>query len=241
MAVKSHHLDEALDDLAPLVGDGTVILSVLNGLTSEDTIAARFPQAHVLLCIALAMDARRDGERGVLWTQVGRLDFGEADNTDPSADVLRVQKALDRAGLAWTTPVDMRHAMWWKFMVNVGANQATALTRSGYGALRDPGGTRDLMLALIHEVLAVAAVEGVALDAEDVARWEQVLAGQPADGWTSMRQDVEAGRTTEVDLFGGTVVDLGRKHGIATPYNQAAAWALRGLTEAGARLTTPQR
>ena len=60
-------------------------------------------------------------------------------------------------------------------------------------------------------------------------RWEAVLAAQPADGWTSMLQDVAAGRPTEVDILAGHVVELGCRHGIPTPHNLTALWALQGL------------
>ena len=229
VAVKDAHLAAALDDLAPLVGPDTTILSVLNGLDSETTIGARFTPEQVPLCIALAMDAER-GASGIRYTQAGRLEFGEPDNTTPSARVRRVQDVLDRAGLAWTTPTDMRHAMWWKFMVNVGINQASAALRLPYGAFQPEGDPRALMWALIDEVVAVAAAEGVRLTPDDLARWDTVLAGQPAAGRTSMHQDVEAGRPTEVAVFAGRVVDLGRRHRIPTPYNQTMLWLLRSRT-----------
>jgi len=225
VAVKHHQLAAALDDVAELVGPHTVFLSVLNGLDSEVVIADRFGAEHVLSCIALAMDAMRDGNE-VTFRQPGRLVFGEESNTTVSGRVARVQQALDRAGLAWETPGDMRHEMWWKFMVNVGINQASAVLHAPYGAFRHEGPARNLMNALMREVIAVANAEGVALGAEDLRRWYDVLDRQPADGKTSMHQDVEAGRHTEVDVFAGRVVELGERHGIATPYNQAMHWII---------------
>ena len=193
---------------------------------------------QVPLCIALAMDAEREGRR-VRFTQTGRLVFGPADPADlvstgtPSttARLRAVQDALTRAGLAWETPPDMRHRMWWKFMVNVGINQASAVLRAPYGAFQHPGPARDLMMALIDEVRTVAAAEGVDLDASDVEQWHRVLAGQPADGRTSMHQDVLAGRETEVGIFAGRVVALGGEHRIPTPHNQTILWILRALTD----------
>lgn len=226
LAVKHPQLADALEDLAPLVGPDTTLLSVLNGLDGESVIAERFTPGQVLLCIALGMDAGRDA-RGIRFTQAGRLDFGEADNTTPSARVRRVQDVLDRAGLAWTTPVDMRHALWWKFMVNVGINQASAALRLPYGAFQHDGDPRALMWALIEEVVTVAAAEGVHLSGQDLARWDAVLAAQPPDGRTSMHQDIEAGRPTEVAIFAGRVVALGDHHHLPTPWNQTMLRMLR--------------
>jgi len=225
-AVKDCHLETAVTEALPVITDETIVLSVLNGLDSEARIAALLGNtATVLLCIALAMDAERLGDE-VRFRQAGKLVFGEARNDEPTSQVLAVQEALTTAGLAWETPVDMMGAMWWKFMVNVGINQASAILDAPYGAFQAAGHPRDFMMALIDEVMAVAQAEGIALGTEELERWNEVLAGQPAEGRTSMHQDVLAGRPTEVSLFGGQVVALGKKHGIATPVSQSVVWIL---------------
>lgn len=225
VAVKDRQLDAALDDAAPLVGPDTIILSVMNGLDSERLIGERFGAERVLLCIAMAMDAQADGP-AITYRQAGRLVFGRADGV-VDAGVRSVQDALTRAGLAWETPPDMVRRMWWKFMVNTGINQASAVLRLPYGAFQGEGDPRALMWALIDEAIAVANAEGVPLGDEDRESWRRVLAGQPAQGMTSMHQDVEAGRPTETESFAGRIVALGAGHGIATPYNQAVLWILR--------------
>lgn len=260
VAVKHHRLAEAAALLRPVVTPGTTVLSILNGLDSEEVIRNAVPELspeQVPLCIALAMDAEREGHR-VRFTQTGRLVFGPAEGDDAGTDgfggtdsgsadsgsadsgsgcvtprIRAVQDALTRAGLAWETPPDLRHRMWWKFMVNVGINQASAVLRAPYGAFQNPGPARDLMMALIEEVRAVAVAEGVDLDDSDVEQWHRVLAGQPADGMTSMHQDVLAGRETEVEIFAGRVVALGGDHRIPTPHNQTMLWVLRALTGPG--------
>lgn len=231
VAVKHSQLSQALQDVRPVVGPDTTLLSVLNGLDSEQTLGLAFDPEQVLLCVALAMDAQREGNR-VSYRQSGRLALGSATPGGQAERVHAAQIALDRAGLAWQTPADMRHTMWWKFMVNVGINQASAITRTPYGAFVPIGPCRDLMYSLIDEVVAVARAEGVTLGGEDLARWEAVLAAQPAAGWTSMLQDVVAGRETEVDIFAARVVEMGARHGIPTPVNETALWALRGLAHA---------
>jgi 2-dehydropantoate 2-reductase len=229
VAVKAHHLDAAIDQLAAVVTERSIVLSVLNGLDSEERIAQRLGNGPtVLLSIALAMDAeRRDGE--VRYRQAGKLVIGSREE-DSSPALAVVEEALGRAGLACEaeTPQRMRHRMWWKFMINVGINQPSAVLNAPYGAFQHEGEARSLMEALIQEVLAVASAGGVALGADDVAAWHEVLAGQPPEGRTSMHQDVLAGRPTEVDVFGGRVVALGRRHGIPTPFNQAMVWVLKG-------------
>ncbi len=228
VAVKSAELPAAIDAATVVVGPDTTILSILNGLDSEPALAERFGEEAVLLSMSLGMDARRDGA-SVVHRQVGRIVLGEAVPGRQTQRLTAVQAVLDRAGLAWETPADIRHAMWWKFMVNVGVNQASAVLRAGYGAFVAAGPARELMLALMREVIAVAAAEGVELGPDDLRRWDDVLAGQPADGWTSMLQDVMAGRPTEAAIFAGRVVALGREHGIPTPHNETVGWILQAL------------
>lgn len=238
VAVKHAHLAEAVELIRPVLSPDTTILSILNGLDSEEIILSGLRRTglavtadQVPLCIALAMDAEREGHE-VRFTQSGRLVFGPAaagTTGHVTPRIGAVQDALTRSGLAWSTPDDMRHQLWWKFMVNVGINQASAVLRAPYGAFQQPGPAYDLKMALIGEVRAVAAAEGVALTDDDVARWHTVLAGQPADGMTSMHQDVLAGRPSEVDIFAGRVVELGQRHGIPVPHNETMLWILQAL------------
>ncbi|WP_338747660.1 ketopantoate reductase family protein [Janibacter alittae] len=225
VAVKHHDLAEALDDVAPFVGPDTTFVSVLNGLDSEEVIADRFGSGTVLLCIALGMAAGRDGS-AVTHLSPGHLVIGTTPDLADSHRLHAVGAALDAACLEWQAPEDMRHEMWWKFMVNTAINQSSAVLRKPYAAFRTDGPARSLMLALAQEVVAVSGPEGVHLGDADLARWDAVLQALPGDGHTSMLQDVMGGRTTEVALFGDRVVAFGQQHGVPTPINQTMSWIL---------------
>ncbi|MGI5952054.1 MAG: ketopantoate reductase family protein, partial [Brooklawnia sp.] len=233
-AVKDRHLDDAISQAEAVIAPHTLIISVMNGLDSEERIAERFSTGQVLLCVALGMDAERNGPE-ISFRQPGRLLVGESRNdpSSPGPAVRRVQQALDRAGLTWQTPADMDYQIWWKFMVNVGINQASALLRAPYGAFQPDGDARQLMFALMDEVVSVAQPAGVDLGTDGRQAWSRVLATMPEQGWTSMAQDVLAGRATEVEAFAGRVVALGARYGIPTPYNQAALWILRAQEPTG--------
>ncbi len=236
VAVKHHQLEQALEEVAAAVSDETVFISVLNGLDSEERIGARFSSAQVLYCIALAMDAAREQNR-VRFHNAGKLVFGEADNSEPSETVAQVQAALDRAGLAYETPPDMLRELWWKFMVNVGINQASALLGATYSEFVAPGPARTLMDNLIDEVVQASRHAGVNLDQSDLDRWYGVLANQAADGKTSMLQDVEAGRPTELAIFAGRVIRMGQEYSMPTPFNQMASDIISVWSQTGRQLT----
>ncbi|MFZ5866887.1 MAG: ketopantoate reductase family protein [Thermodesulfobacteriota bacterium] len=219
VALKSHNLPEAVHDLKNLVGDQTTIISVMNGLDSEEYLGSVYGVDKVLYAIAVAIDAVREGN-SVKYTNPGKIYFGEADNSHPSERVLRVREAFDRAGIASETPVDMIRMLWWKFMINVGINQASAVMRAPYGAFQSSPDAQALMETLMREVIVLAQRIDVNLGEQDLHDWYSVLKTLSPTGKTSMLQDIEAGRKTEVEIFAGKMVELGERYGIPTPANQ---------------------
>lgn len=220
VALKHHQLAGAIAGMDTLVGNDTLFLSVMNGLESEDIIASKFGYERVLYAISIGIDAVREGNQ-VTYTKPGKHIFGEAKNPAPSSKVLRVQEVFQKAGIQFDTPSDMMRMLWWKFMVNVGVNQASAVLRAPYGVFHSNKNASALMDALMQEVVILAQASGIDLTPQDVLDWYPVLHTLSSEGKTSMLQDVEAGRQTEVDVFGGKVVALGKQLNIPTPVNQA--------------------
>jgi len=219
VALKHHHLPEAVPDLKNLVGPRTTIISVMNGLDSEEYIGSFYGMERVLYTISVGIDALREGNR-LTYTKPGKHYFGEPVNTEISPKVRRVQEAFERAGIPYETPPDMMRMVWWKFMINVGMNQASAVMRAPYGAFHSSPDARALMEALMQEVIGLAKAAGVNLVEKDIEDWYAFLNTLSPLGKTSMLQDIEAGRKTEIEIFGGKVVELGKELGIPTPVNQ---------------------
>lgn len=230
VAVKHHHLEEAVQGLEKLVGDSTTIISVMNGLDSEEYIGSIYGMDKVLYAVSVAIDAVRQGNR-ITYTKPGRHYFGEARNIDLNHRVLRVQDAFDRAGIVYETPEDMIRIMWWKFMINVGMNQGSAVMRAPYGVFQISPEARDLMEALMQEVIALANVMDVNLTNRDMEEWYKFLNTLSPQGKTSMLQDIEAGRKTEVEIFGQKVVEMGKIHGVPTPVNQTVSQIIKVLEQ----------
>jgi len=105
-------------------------------------------------------------------------------------------------------------------MINVGINQASAALRAPYSVFQTSHEARQLMALAMEEVRVLSGKEGVLLSEKDLENWHRVLSNLNPQGKTSMLQDVEAGRKTEVDAFAGKVIELGKRHGIPTPINQ---------------------
>jgi 2-dehydropantoate 2-reductase len=125
----------------------------------------------------------------------------------------------------------MIQTLWWKFMINVGINQASAALRSTYGLFQTSREAKDLMESAMREVAAIARGLGIDLTEEDILKWNRVLSGLSPGGKTSMLQDVEAGRKTEVEMFAGKVMELGRRHNIPTPVNEKLYRLIKGMEQ----------
>jgi 2-dehydropantoate 2-reductase len=219
VAVKNQHLDEATRDMRNCVGPETVIISVMNGIDSEERIGAVYGLDKVLYCVSLGIDALREDNR-VIYTTQGKLFFGEATNPFSTQGVKRVQELLDRAGIVYETPPDMMRVLWWKFMINVGINQASAVLGAPYAVFQTSKEARGLMESAMREVILLAEKAGVNLSEEDIRGFDPYLARLNPQGKTSMLQDVEAGRKTEVEMFAGKVIALGRHYNVPVPVNQ---------------------
>lgn len=228
IATKASSLQAALDTMTPFVGPGTIVLSLLNGIESEETIAARFPEAHVLYSYFLGHPSLREGNR-ITHDGHYRIYFGEEQNHSLSTAAEQVKELFERAEIPYSIPEDMRAAMWQKFVINIGCNQTTALLRCPYGHLQRNGRAMTLAVDLMTEAAAVARALGIAQADEMVDRAVEVIRAMNPDGKSSMLQDVEAGRPTEIDIFAGTLCRLADELRISVPLNQAALHVLAAL------------
>lgn len=231
IACKNHHLEQVLAELDGHIGPDTLILSLLNGITSEKTIGAAFGNERVPYAMIVGTDAGHRGNR-TTYASEGTIFFGDAinpvDRTLWSERVGAIADFFDRAGVRYAVPENMLNRLWYKFMLNVGVNQVTAILRRPYRAIQTPTvttETRELLDGAMREVIAVAAKEGIALTGEDIDAVYRTMGALDPEGKTSMCQDVEAGRKTEVELFSGQVMELGKKHGIPVPVN-AVFWKI---------------
>ncbi len=225
--VKYDDLAEAIEMVRGHVGPNTIFMSLLNGIASEEEIQAAFPHHVVLHAISVAIDAVREG-RDVTYSTLGYISFGDA--TGRHADAVRaVRDVFDRAGIAYETPDDILRVVWWKFMINVGINQASAVLRAPYGVFQQSEDAREVMRMAMREVVAIAQKRGISLTEEDVRGFDDILNAMSPSGKTSMLQDVEAGRPTEVEQFAGKVVELGEQLGVPTPINRLLYHAIRTI------------
>lgn len=132
IAVKQHHLRQAIEDIRSFIGPDTIILSLLNGIASEEILGKEFGMDKMLYSFCVGTDAVRKGTN-IHYTNIGRIVIGDKD--DPkSAKLAAVMEFFDRAEVPYIVPEDIIRELWWKFMLNVGINQVSAVLRAPYGA-----------------------------------------------------------------------------------------------------------
>jgi 2-dehydropantoate 2-reductase len=226
IAVKSYHLEEALDLLDPFVGESTLLMSLLNGIDSEGILGERYGHEKVIPAMILGIDAQRNDE-GIRYTNDGIIHYGPNPAADGQDEALAALDAwFSDSGLGHRKSDDITKTLWRKFMINVGANQASAYHKAPYRELQTETDARKLMLAAMGEVVALSQLEETGLTDKDIEDWEGILRTLDPTGMTSMAQDAVAGRKTEVDLFAGTVVALAERHGLDVPVNKMLLEAL---------------
>lgn len=218
--VKFHSLVEAIDAAKQHVGENTIILSALNGITSEGMLEEAFGKEKVLYCVAQGMDGIKTGNR-LTFDHMGMLCFGDAEAGVVSDKTRTVETFFKKTEFPHEVETDMMKRLWGKLMMNVGVNQTAAVYLCNYGGLQEEGPARDTMIAAMSEVIPLSVTEGVPLTEEDLFYWLKVLGSLRPEGKPSMQQDIEAGKETEVELFSGTVLELGRKYGISSPVNES--------------------
>ena len=230
--VKNADLSQAIEDIKHHVGPDTIILSLLNGISSEEEIASAYNNHPILYSVSVEIDAVRE-QNETNFSTLGWIEYGERNNA-VSDDVLAVQALFDRVGIQYKISGNVLHTMWWKFMVNVGLNQTSAVLKAPYGIFQSSPSAYEWAESTMREVVTLSQKAGANLTEEDIQRFRPILDNLSPNGKTSMLQDIEAGRLTEVDHFAGKVRELGKKYEVPTPHNEQLYRLIRILEEMAA-------
>ena len=220
IATKFDGLSDVVKNIENFVKEDTIIMSLLNGVTSEEIISRKYSWKNLPLAYFIGHSEMRDGNN-ITHDGIGDIVFGvkNSKNTDPKiVDILK--NYFDEVGIDYKIPDDMLHSYWLKFMLNVSSNQPSAILRMTFGQMQNNEKFIELLKNIMAEVQMIAKLEGVK-NTETMI--DEALVGfykMTPDGKTSMLQDVEAKRVTEVEMFAGTMIELGKKHSVITPYNQ---------------------
>lgn len=227
VATKAMHADAAISATAHAFRDGAVA-SVMNGVGNEETLAAHVPR----VIRGTTFPAGKLLEPGIVqWDVRGDTTFGPFEPAPlPLARIEPLADACTRAGMPTQAVLDARPSQWRKVIFNASTNPIGALTGLTHGRVCERPDLRALVSGLVDEGKAVAAAQGIVLDADpeeliDHAARPDVAYGHKA----SMLQDVEARRPTEVDFLNGGIARFGRELGVPTPLHDTITALIKGM------------
>lgn len=218
VATKFDGLYAVIDNLNNFVKEDTIILSLLNGVTSEEIIAQRYGWDKILLSYFICPGAVRTG-RNVVQDGSGKIVFGAHNQIGISRQNL-VRDFFDKANIRYEIPSDIEYSMWLKYMLNVSTNQPTAVLNLTFGEMFKSKAFIEYNNGLMKEVQAVAKAKGINNTDKMVEDALWALKTMNPECKTSMLQDVLAKRKTEIEIFADTMIKFGIEYNIPTPYNR---------------------
>ena len=229
--VKSFATKQAVEQLKQtnVIGKNTLVMSLQNGLGNEETIASVIGSENVIsgktyvggrLIQAGYISAGVQGK----WTYIGEL------NGEITDRIQTVCNVFNDAGLLCEVSDNIKGLIWDKMLINVAAGALCGITRLPYGPLYEEDYIKDVAVAAIQEGIQVAKAAGVVLKSEDPQYpWVAASEGLPGTFKTSILQSLELKRPTEIDFINGSIVEWGKKYGIATPVNQTLVACVKGI------------
>ncbi len=229
VALKYGALPAALESIRAAVGENTIVMSLMNGVDSEEIISEEIGSSHVMYSlIKVASHKEDDGYHFDPETTIGIV-FGEVSAPFDSWRVRAVEELFSHTGLHYRSTGHIREEIWSKFRLNVCNNLPQAILGAGVGCYRDSAHMKAISDGLKHELEAVAGAKGIDMSKADssASRGSTV----PPSARYSTLQDLDAGRHTEIDMFSGALVRMGKELGIPTPYNEYTYHMIKALEE----------
>lgn len=229
VSLKYGALRGALDSIKKIVGKETIVMSLMNGVDSEDIISQVIDRSHVLpAIIKVASHKEEDGYHFDPDTTIGII-FGEYEAPYNSERVKAVEALFGNTGIHYRATEFAVEEIWSKFRLNVCNNLPQAIIGAGVGCYGDSEHMQAIRNGLKRELEAIAQAKGIDLNkASDVSGRGSAV---PPKARYSTLQDLDAGRHTEIDMFSGALMRMGKELGIATPYNEYTYHIIKALEE----------
>jgi 2-dehydropantoate 2-reductase len=222
LCVKLWDTASAIEQIRPMVGPQTALVSFQNGVLKDQFLRAAFDERQIMGGVGYV--ATTIEAPGVI-RQTGpmqRLVFGEFDGSQSARGQAFLAACL-AGGIKAELSTDILREIWQKYVFLVGLSGCTTTMRKTIGPIRSNPQTRAFLLDVMREVVAVGRAHGVAL-AQDYAQVRLGLADDVSPDMTSsMHHDLQRGNRLEVRWLAGGVVELGAAKGVPTPLNRAIA------------------
>jgi 2-dehydropantoate 2-reductase len=219
LGVKAWQVTEAAQAMKPMIGPGTFVVPLQNGVEAPSQLAVMLGAKNVLggLCGTMSWIVGPGHIRSI--GEVHFIKFGELDKR-LSGRTEQLRQAFERAGVKVEVPSDIHVALWEKFLFVVSFGGVGAVTRAPIGVIRTLPETRRLLEQCMREIFEVARARQIALSDGIVEKTMMFLNSLAPSGTTSLQRDIADGKPSELDAWNGAVVRLGREFGVSTPLHE---------------------
>jgi 2-dehydropantoate 2-reductase len=226
LCVKAYSLEGALEDCAAAVGEGTVILPLLNGMRHIDVLASRFGEERVIGGASfIASEMAEDG--GIVHlSEIHRLVFGERSG-GTSARIAAIHHEMQGAGFESRVSDNIMLEMWEKWVMLASLGATTCLLRGNIGEVEGVPGGVEVARGILAEANGIARACGFSPGEAFLGRTEKMLTARGSSLTSSMYRDMTKGASVEVEQILGDLVARGRGVGVSAPLLQAACVNLR--------------
>ena len=230
--VKSTATEEAASQFAARAGKDAIVLTLQNGLGNEEILSRHFGPERTAAGVT---------SHGATFLGPGRIRHAGRGPTHicmsdgRNSKLARLCTALVEAGFETHVSADVASLVWSKLMINVGINALTAITNQRNGGLLESDDTRAIMADLVAEAVAVARARGVSLTHADPLAVVYNVARTTGDNRSSMLQDFDRHRASEIEVMNGAIVREAARAGIPAPVNATITRLVRALEKAWAR------
>lgn len=230
VSLKYGALPAALDDIKAATGDNTTVMSLMNGVDSEEIIAGKIGSSHMLYSLIKVASSHKEGQGYVFNpdTTLGII-YGELNAPFDSERVRMVKELFERGNIHFLVTKHIKEEIWCKFRLNVCNNLPQAILGAGVGCYRDSVHMKAISEGLRKELEAVALAKGIDISIVEGSsgRGSAVL---PTARYSTL-QDIDAKRHTEIDMFSGALMRMGKELGIPTPYNEYTYHMIKAIEE----------
>ena len=223
---KQDALPGMLDDIKCMVNENTIVMSLLNGVTSEEILGEAIGMEHILYSVMRIASVRIGNEITFNPDITAGVFVGEKGITEPTERVLAVEELFKDTGVRYIFKEDIVADMWFKYAGNISQNLPQAVLGIGCGAYSDSKHVNHIASALWKEVAQIANAKGIALTEEF-----QLFVGAKPQARFSTLQDLDAKRHTEIDIFAGEMMRMGKELGVAVPYCEYTYHLIKSLEE----------
>ena len=230
VALKYGALEGSLDAIERITDEHTIVMSPMNGVDSEEIIGNRIGAEHMIHSL-IRISSERKGNHIVFNPEtVMGVFLGEEGETEPTERVAAVMELMDGTALRYHFCEDIIRDIWLKYALNISQNLPQAMIGCGIGAYKVSEYAAALSQKMEEEVIAVAAAKGIDISRKDGGVKKGTENLLPTARFSTL-QDLDAKRHTEIDMFSGTLVRMGKELGVPTPYNEFAYYTIKAMEE----------